>query len=183
MKYIYLVALLLASVTFSGCIQPTPEERAIAIADQLPETRLISKGVDSMQRADQCTFDKFWSGTTKISEIVGASVPELTESIRMQIEGRIQRVGALVKRCQVTLSKSAEKESENIYIVHYKFETISDPECSIISEGDAKVRVDLSTEKAGPIGGGNPYGREYNEALEEMEDCMAMLFIRNIQGS
>ncbi len=187
MKYIYLVALLFASVAFSGCMQTNPEEKAIAIADQLPELRLMSKAVDSMQRVDQCTFDKFYSDYKKISEIFseGTPVPELTESQKGQIEEMIQQMRALVNRCQITLSKSAEKESENMYIVHYKLETISDPECSMLSAGDIGVRVDLSTEKAEPIGGSRDIDRDtekYEEAFEAMGDCAAILMVGSVSS-
>lgn len=176
-KGVIILSLVLLVLLSSGCVQTNPEERAIAIADQLPEVRLMSKAVDSMQRVDQCTFDKFYSEYKKISEIFseGTPVPELTESQRGQIEGMIEEMGALVNRCQIMLSKSAEKESENMYIVHYKLETISDPECSMLSEGDIGVRVDLSTEKAEPIGGSREIEEKYVEAFDAMGDCAAIL--------
>ncbi len=176
---ILFIGLLIATVALSGCMQTDPEARAIALADQLPEVRLISKVVDNMQRADQCTFDKFYSGYKKIAEREGETVPEPTESQRQQIEAMIQQMGALAKRCQITLSKSAEKESENVYIVHYKLETIPDPECSMLSVGDAQVRVDLSTGKAESMNGGpsSQDMEQYEEVFDELGECAAITMI------
>ena len=129
-------------------MQANPEARAIALADQLPEVRLISRVVDSMQQADQCTFDKFYAGYKRVAEIQGMPFSEPSKEQKQQTEAMIQQAGALAKRCQIRLSKKAEKESENIYIVHYDFETIDDPECNMLSAGDAQIRVDLSTGKA-----------------------------------
>ena len=189
-----ILILAIAAVVFiSGCVQKewselspeeraqlSPEEQAIAISDELPGAKLIAESVNSMQRADQCTFDKFYNGLKKIYEVDGTPPPEITESQRAQVEEMIQQMGALVKRCQVTLSKSAEKESENVYIVHYKFGTISDPECGILSEEDIKISVDLSTEKAGLVGGRQDGGQDmekYEEAIAMMGDCKGIMMI------
>lgn len=178
MKWLLVVAIL-AFVAFSGCVQQSPEERAIALADNTPEIKLISKIVNGLGDMENCTVDKFYAGFERLTEMEGLPFPMIGEEERSEVEAMIEVSAGWSAKCKPRLSKSAEKEPEGTYLVSYGLMTSADAECKIGSAGEGKVRVDLAggtTTVLDMSDAERESMQSFDEMLDVLGDCRGVIF-------
>ncbi len=185
MKKVFLVLIISLTLLFAGCFAPFDppkegsEEKAIELADQVPEIKVTQRMIDSLNKADSCTVERFIDGYTELAVTRGMELPELTAEERQQMEVGIEDTKKWVKECNPRLRKTAEKELETVYIVSYSFDMNPGPDCGSTSSQDLKVKVDLKTEKAELQGAGSMDAqsiKDLGDILNYLPYCGGVMF-------
>ncbi len=181
MRYKILAAALVSVLVFSGCVGPTnqtPEAKAVALADNTPEIRLVQKMVDGIANIEKCSTDEYISMAQTMAAGQGSPAPEVTPEMRGQAEQMLNEAKEWSQKCQLSLEKTAEQVEESKYLVSYTLETSDDPECSIPSD-PIGVNVDLeagTAEVEGSVAGAQEQMAMVETMLLTMGDCAGLLY-------
>ena len=176
MKKFFAVLVVFSLIAFSGCVQ-SEEDQAIQLADSTSEVKLVLKLFNSFSDIDKCSADEMAS----ILAGEGVDVPELTEEQRQEFE----QLKAGVAFCKPSITKAAEKESENVYLVSYSMEFSQACGGELLNaEEPFRVRVNLSNGKAEPIDGGLAGAdiAEAEEVIDKLGNCSALVFWGAVSG-
>jgi len=178
------VLFLVLGLFFIGCINPpqpleTPEEKAVNLADKVPEIDITSRMIESMNNSDACTVDVFIRNYTKLSEANGMDFPAPTQEEKILMQEAITETKQWVKDCNPRLSKNAVKDSETVFFVNYKFELNSNSSCGSTASQEVKVKVDLEKKEA-VVQGSNAMDKlteqQLEQVLEIMGPCAGIMF-------
>jgi len=152
MKKAFLAACVFLLVLASGCTQPqTPEQKAVALADNVPEVRAMLLLVDSLANVEKCTPEKLYAAYQTTSALGGQQMPPLTEEQKQQMQQGITQAAQFVKKCAPRVEKSVTKESESVYDVNYSLLTSGESECGTAAQG-VTIKADIEKGTTEPLG-------------------------------
>ena len=176
MKRLLVLLLAFALIAFSGCTQENPEEKAIALADNAPEMKVLSKVFASFDNIEKCTVDEMYA----ILAEEGLPLPEITEEERADFREMVKEMA----KCKPSLSSSAEKESENVYLISYNLKAVGECDFPEFSEEAFKVRVDLASGKAEAVEGATSAEEiaQAEEIIDKLGNCTGIVFFGAAMG-
>ncbi len=176
----FLPAILFLFLFSFGCfdlIKESPGEKAVKLADQLPEIDVTERLIKSFENSDECTLNVYIENYSSLLQVQGMGYFEPTQEQRKEMGLALNKTKDWVNQCNPRLSRQLEMQSENSYVVYYEMETNKDAVCDVSSE-KVKVFVDLREEKA--IIEEGSVSQNSIEVLEEvlhyMGPCAGLMF-------
>jgi len=178
MKKAFLAACVFLLVAASGCTQPlTPEQKAVALADNVPQVRAMLKLVESLANVEKCTPEKLYAAYQTASALNGQQAPPLTEGQKQQMQDGITQAVQFSKKCAPRVEKSVAKESESVYAVKYSLLTSGESDCGTAAQG-ITIKADIekgTTELLGMEGFDAQTAQKLELALTAFGECTPLM--------